>query len=132
MRTPLATLALLLAACGSAEKEILGRWEFDPETFELVKTIREWPPEEKARRIAETRFDLTFTEKSIRWEQEMGYGWGTLSAEAPYTIASVDGKRVTIRTALRGVERESYVFSVDGDRLRFGVGGRSIILRRRR
>ncbi len=124
-------VALLITACGGAAEGLVGSWEFDPATFDLVASIRAWPKAELEQRIRETRFDVTFTRERVKWEQSMGYGWGSLSAEAAYTVTAVDGKRVTIETALTGVEKEKLVFSVEGSRLRFGLKGRSIILRRR-
>ena len=121
----------LLAACAGADERLLGEWEFDPATFELVKSIREWPKAELEQRIRETRFSLTFTRDRVSWDQSMGYGWGELKAEASYAVTSVDGNRVRIETALNGVERETLVLSVEGDQLRFGLRGRSIILRKR-
>ncbi len=131
MRGALA-LALLLAACSGADERLIGEWEFDPATFDLVKSIREWPEAEREQRIRESRFDLSFTRDRVKWDQSMGYGWGTLHAEAAYMVKSVEGNRVKIETALYGVERETLVFSLDGRRLRFGLKGRSIILRRKR
>jgi hypothetical protein len=120
-----------LAGCADAGERLVGSWEFDPATFDLVKTIREWPKAELEQRIKETRFDLVFTKDTVKWDQEMGYGWGVLHAEARYTVKEVEGNRVTIETALTGPEAERFTFSVQGDRLRFGLRGRSIILRRK-
>ncbi|MHC4450562.1 MAG: hypothetical protein ACYS0E_10595 [Planctomycetota bacterium] len=54
---------------------------------------------------------------------------GGRSSKGRYDVEEVDGNRVTIMTSLDG-KPERFVFSVQGDRLRFGLKGRSIILKR--
>lgn len=119
----------LLAACGSAADRLVGTWQFDKATYELIQRYRELPPGEQVHWVATARMDLTFTEEEITWEQDLP-SWGTRSVRGAYTVAETHGARVTIDATFAG-KKERLVLTVDEDRLRFGLGGRSIILRRK-
>jgi hypothetical protein len=123
-------LFLLLAGCNRTAERMVGEWRFDPATYELIPRYRELSPEEQRHWIETARFDLTITEDRLAWDQELP-GWGRREVEGRYEIEDVDGGRVTL-TALFEGKPERMVFTVQENRLRFGLKGRSIILRRSR
>jgi hypothetical protein len=73
--------------------------------------------------------DLTLNGKEITWEQDLP-SWGSFSAKGTYTVAETHGNRVTIDANFGG-SKGRLVFTVGENRLRFGLSGRSIILKRK-
>jgi len=120
--------ALALGGCGSAADELVGEWVFDGATYELVPRYRELSAEERQQWVDMARMNLTITENRIRWDQDLP-AWGRRSAEGAYTVVATKGRRVTVDATFDG-KRERFVFTLDEERLRFGLAGRSIILRR--
>jgi hypothetical protein len=130
VRTLLPSLLLpLLAACNTAADRMLGSWVFDKATYELIPRYRALPPDEQRHWVDMARMDLTLNGKEITWEQDLP-SWGSRSAKGAYTVAETHGNRVTIDANFGG-RKERLVFTVEEDRLRFGLSGRSIILKRK-
>jgi len=82
------------------------------------------------RRVERAKFDLELTADRIRIEQDMMV-WGERKAEGAYRVHSQDGNRVVLLMDIEGWDKGRLVLTVQGDRLRFGLGGRSMILKRR-
>ncbi|MDH3591835.1 MAG: hypothetical protein OER88_08155 [Planctomycetota bacterium] len=121
---------LFLLGCGGAAKDLIGSWEFDVATYELVQKFREISPKEQQHWVETAHMNLTITASGIVWEQSLP-GWGARSTTGTYTVVDVDGARVTVDAEFEDVKKKKrYVFTVDENRLRFGLGGRSIILKR--
>ena len=121
-------LAPLLLACNNSADRLRGKWEFDAATYELIPKYQALSVEGKKHWVETARFDLTITEKNLSIEQKLP-GWGNRSSKGRYEVEEVDGNRVTVMTLLDG-RPERLVFSVQENRLRFGLKGRSIILKR--
>jgi hypothetical protein len=119
---------LLVAACNRSAERLVGEWQFDAATYELIPKYRALSVEQKKHWVDTAQFDLSITADTIAVEQKLP-GWGNRSSKGRYEVEEVDGDRVTIMTSLDG-KPERFVFSVQGDRLRFGLKGRSIILKR--
>jgi hypothetical protein len=124
-----ATTAAALGGCAGAADDLIGVWEFDVATYELIERYRIAPPEEQKHWVDTARMDLEFTGDRITWEQRLP-GWGNRTASGSYEVTDTDGARVTIEATLDG-KRERLVLTVVENRLRFGLQGRSIILKRK-
>jgi hypothetical protein len=119
---------LLVAACNRSAERLVGEWQFDAATYELIPKYQALSVEQKKHWVDTAQFDLSITADTIGVEQKLP-GWGNRSSNGRYEVEGVDGNRVTILATLDG-KPERFVFSVEGDRLRFGLKGRSIILKR--
>jgi hypothetical protein len=128
-RTLVFSTILLLAACDTASEEILGDWQFDEATYELIQRYKTLSPEMQQHWVDTARMDLSFRDGRLSWKQELP-GWGNRSVEGPYRVIESKGNRVTVEATF-AERKERLVFTVAEDRLRFGLRGRSIILRRR-
>lgn len=124
---------LLLAGCNAAGDRLKGSWEFDKATYELIPKYQALTPGEQRFWVDTATMDLTFTGDTMTWDQNLP-GWGRRSARGKYKVVDSDGNRVTLEAELDDRSgKERFVFTVQGhDVLRFGLGGRSIILRRKK
>ncbi|MHC4938492.1 MAG: hypothetical protein ACYTHK_05950 [Planctomycetota bacterium] len=119
---------LLPLPCSKSADRLQGKWEFDAATYELIPKYQSLSVEGKKHWVDTAQFDLTITEDTLSIEQKLP-GWGNRSSKGRYELEEVDGKRVTVMTILDG-KPERLVFSVQENVLRFGLKGRSIILKR--
>jgi len=124
----LALLPLLFVACNSAEDRLIGTWEFDEATYELIQRYRSLPADEQRHWVETAKMDVTFTEDRISWEQRLP-GWGNRSAQGYYSVVDTQGNRADLSVYF-GEKEEKLVVTVQENRLRFSLSGRSIILRR--
>ena len=127
-RRALPILLLLSVACNRAENDLIGEWEFDAATYELIERYRSLDPEEQKHWVETARMNLAITKSTMRWEQELP-GWGSREDSGSYRVLKSEGRRVDVAWAPGGKE-ETIVFTVEDDRLRFALRGRSIILKR--
>ena len=128
MRALLPLLLVVSVACNRAEKELVGTWEFDAATYELIPKYRNLDPQAQAHWLETARMELVITADSIQWEQALP-GWGERQGKGPYRVLRSEGNRVDVAWNA-GEKEETIVFTVKDDRLRFALRGRSIILKR--
>ena len=119
---------LLLLACNNSADRLQGKWQFDAATYELIPKYQSLSVEGKKHWVDTAKFDLTIDADTLSIEQKLP-GWGNRSSKGRYEVEDVDGNRVTVMTLLDG-RPERLVFSVQENQLRFGLKGRSIILKR--
>jgi len=124
----LLSVLVAAAACNRADKQLIGDWEFDEATYELIPRYRELEPEERQHWIETAQLDVSITKDTIGWKQKLP-GWGTREASGAYRVVRTEGRRVDVAWN-PGETAETIVFTVEDDRLRFALKGRSIILKR--
>jgi len=124
-------LFFLLAACGSAERDLIGKWEFDPETFERLPFFRDLNATEQAFILGRCTGVIEFTDDTMDWNLFI-HNWERSQWKGKYRVAAADGRRLTLEFEGDGAPKKKLVVTVTDGQLQFGLAGRSFLFQRPR
>ncbi len=129
-------LALPFVSCGgkSADEQLQGTWQITEKTIEDMTSGEEVPPGAEAMmedmKAKAKEMTMTFKDDGT-FEMKMLVGLGGLQTfKGSYEITKTEGTKVTVEMDKDG-EKDTEVFTVDGDSLSFEEAGKPLAFSRK-